>query len=118
VLSAYERLLVSGISLASWSAFKADVLALGLRAKKATNASRTKNWKTLLHGDLVPEADLTDAIRHHGFSLSPPSRPRVRIRGWRSAVAVPPVPAPPPHPTSTLSLALRAAPVAQLLVLC
>ena len=98
VLSAYELLLTSSVSLASWSSFKADVLALGLLAKKATNTSRTKNWKSLLRGDLVPKADLTDAIRHHGFSLGPPSRPRVRVRGWHSAVAAPPVPAPrPPH---------------------
>jgi len=98
VLTEYECMLVSGMSLASWSAFKAVVLALGLQAKRATNTSHTKNWKSLLRGDLVPKADLTDAIRHHGFSLSPPSRPRIRARGWRSAAAVPPVPAPRPSP--------------------
>jgi len=94
VLTAYEHLLVSGVSLASWSSFKSVVLALGIQAKKATNTSRTKNWKALLRGDLVPEHDLTDAIQHHGFSLSPPACPCVCARGWRSAVAAPPSPTP------------------------
>jgi len=98
VLTAYEQLLISSVSLASWSSFKSVVLALGIQAKKATNTSCTKNWKALLCGDLVPEGDLTDAIRHRGFSLSPPTRPRVRVHGWRSAVAEPCTPAPRPAP--------------------
>jgi len=98
VLTTYECLLFSGVSLASWSSFKGDVLALSLQAKKATNTSRTKCWKSLLRGDLVPESDLTDAIRHHGFSLSPPARRCVHTHGWRSAVADPPALAPRPSP--------------------
>ena len=61
------------------------ILPLGKKVADDVVCEETEileNWKTLLRGDLVPEEDLTDAIRHNGFTVShprPSSRPREKF---------------------------------------
>ena len=98
VLSAYEELSASEVTLTSWTAFKRSILEHGLQARSTTQSSRTKNWKRLLCGDLVPEDDLVDAIQHNGFSIPPPCRPYPPRDRWPSAVPDTQVPLPPPPP--------------------
>ena len=99
VMTAYDALAASNVTLPDWISFKQTVLEQGLKAKTASKSSRTKNWKKLLRGDLVPEDDLVDAIRHNGFTITPPRKPRTPQQRWPSAVPedlIPPPPSPPP----------------------
>ena len=99
IIVAYETLAASDITLPGWISFKQTVLDRGLQAKAASRSSRSKNWKSLLCGDLVPEDDLTDAIRHNGFTIAPPPKPCAPPQRWPSAIPdnlIPPPPPPPP----------------------
>ena len=98
VLRDYEELATSEITLTRWVSFKASILEHGLRAKSSAHSSRTKNWKCLLRGDLVPEDDPVDAIRHNGFSIPPPHNARAPHVRWPSAVPSIPAPLPPSLP--------------------
>ena len=98
VLGAYGELSASEITLTSWTAFKRSILEHGLHAKSDAQSSRTKNWKRLLHSDLVPEDDIINAIRHNGFSIPPPRRPYPPRSRWPSAVPDIQIPLPPPPP--------------------
>ena len=100
ILAAYEALAASDVTLPDWISFKQAVLEYGLSAKSSLRSSGSKNWKKLLRGDLVPEDDLVDAIRHNGFSLAPPRKARAPVQRWPSAVPddqFPPPPSPPPQ---------------------
>ena len=98
VMTAYDTLAASNVTLPDWISFKQTVLEQGLKAKAASKSSRTKNWKTLLCGDLVPEDDLIDAIRHNGFTVSPPCKPCPSRQHWPSAIPEDLIPPPPPSP--------------------
>ena len=86
VMAAYDALATSDVTLTDWVSFKQTVLEQGLKAKSAARSSQTKNWKSLLRGDLVPEEDLVDAIRHNGVTITPPNKPRGPRQRWPSAV--------------------------------
>ena len=99
-LAAYEALATSNVTLPDWISFKEAILRHGLSAKSSLRSSGSRNWKKLLRGDLVPEDDLVDAIRHNGFSLKNPHGTRAPARRWPSAVPddqFPPTPPPPPR---------------------
>ena len=98
IVAAYETLAASDVALPDWMSFKQTVLDQGLRAKAASRSSRTKNWKSLLCGDLVPEDDLVDAIQHNGFTVAPPHNPRAPFQRWPSAIPDDLIPPPPPPP--------------------
>ena len=90
---------MSNVTLTDWISFKHSILEQGLLAKSSTWSSMTKNWKSLLHGDLVPEDDLVDAIRHNSFSIAPPKKAHALHQCWPSTVPeinAPPPPSPPP----------------------
>ena len=97
-LAAYEVLVTSDVTLHDWTSFKQTILEHGLSAKASLRSSSSRNWKKLLRGDLVPEDDLVDAIRHNGFSLKPPPKPRAPVQRWPSAVPDDQFPTPPPPP--------------------
>ena len=99
-MTAYDALAASNITLPDWISFKQTVLEQGLKAKAASKLSRTKNWKTLLRSDLVPEGDLVDAIQHNGLTISPPCKPRPPRQRWPSAIPEDLLPLPPPLPSS------------------
>ena len=98
VMAAYDTLAASDVTLPDWISFKQTILEQGLKAKAASRSSQTKCWKSLLRGDLVPEDDLIDAIRHNGFIISPPNKPRGPRQQWPSAVPESLLPLPPPPP--------------------
>ena len=100
VLTVYEALAASDVTLPDWISFKQVVLEYSLSAKSSLRSSGLRNWKKLLRGDLVPEDDIVDAIRHNGFSLDPPRKARTSGQRWPSAVPdnqFPPPPSPLPR---------------------
>ena len=98
VMMAYDTLAASDITLQDWVSFKQLILEHGLKAKAASRTSQTKNWKSLLRGDLVLEDDLVEAIQHNGFAVAPPYKPRTSSQRWSSAIPEDMVPPPPPPP--------------------
>ena len=99
IIAAYDTLAASDITLQDWVSFKQTVLEHGLKAKATSGTSRTKNWKLLLCGDLVPEDDLVEAIWRNGFTIAPPHKPRAPHQQWPSAIPEDMIPPPPPpHP--------------------
>jgi len=84
VLQKYNTLANSAVTLEAWTAFKTDVLTLGLKARHTQRKNRSADWRAALQGDAIPLEELPtalDAARHY----VPEKPPGPRSCRWRSA---------------------------------
>jgi len=85
VLEKYANLANSAVTLEAWTAFKKDVLTLGLEARRTQRRNRSAEWRAALQGDAIPLEDLPaalDAARRY----VPEQPPNPRSCRWRSTV--------------------------------
>ena len=74
-LEKYRMLSQSHITLASWTAFKKDVLALGISSKHHLRSSKGNNWLAALRGDRLLQSDFDAAIAWLNRGRRPKSSP-------------------------------------------
>jgi len=88
VMADWTALCDGPITLPRWCTFKKRVLESSTKLASQRRSSRTKNWRSALRGDLVPEEDLAQAVWE---ALAPPTCPRQSTRPplqsrWRSTL--------------------------------
>ena len=76
-LSRYRAMVASPVSLPRWTAFKKEILSLGLSARRRRSAAKGKNWLATFRGDPMSPEDFDSAMSwlHH----KPPAR---SCRDW------------------------------------
>ena len=84
VLAKYKTLSQADVSLASWTAFKKDVLALGISSKHRLQRSKGNNWIAALRGDQLSQTDLDSAVAWLNRGPRPKSSPSW-CRQWPTA---------------------------------
>ena len=83
-LAKYKMLTQSDVTLASWSVFKKDILALGISSKHRLQRSKGNNWLAALRGDLLSQDDFDAALAWLNRGPRPKSSPNWR-RLWPAA---------------------------------
>ena len=95
VMSAYSELVSSPVTLPRWSAFKKEVLRLGVQSKSRSSASKGKNWLAAFRGDALSPDEFDEAVPW----LSHKPRPRPRwLWSMRWPAAAPEYVVPPHRP--------------------
>ena len=62
VLEKYSALAEGAVTLEAWTAFKKDVLTLGLKVRCAQRKNRSAEWRAALQGDAIPLEELPTAL--------------------------------------------------------
>ena len=83
-LAKYRALNQTGISLASWTVFKRDILALGISSKHRLWCSKGNNWLAALRGDKLSQDEFDAALAWLNRGPCPKSSPSWR-RPWPAA---------------------------------
>ena len=84
ILVRYRAMSRADVSLTSWTAFKKEVLALGILSKHHLQCSKGNNWLAALKGDQLSQADFDTAVAWLNQGPRPKSSPSWR-RPWPAA---------------------------------
>ena len=76
-LAKYRMLSQANVSLASWTIFKKDILALGISSKHCLQCSKGNNWLAALRGDKLSQDDFNTVVAWLNRGPCPKSSP-----GW------------------------------------
>ena len=83
-LAKYKALCQTDISLASWTAFKREILALGISSKHHLRRSKGNNWLAALRGDKLTQEEFDTALAWLNRGPCPKSSPNWRCP-WPAA---------------------------------
>ena len=84
VLAIYKTMSQTTVNLASWTAFKRSVLALGVSSKHRLQRSKGNNWLAALRGDQLSQTDFDSAVAWLNRGPRPKSSPIWRCQ-WPAA---------------------------------